>query len=222
MYLRCKNAIKAIRLPDRTKIFLSSIWVWVYLMFYFTKFINVVLGLILVYTPDSLIIFNPFSIMNTSSNSINKPIILDAYIKTKSETKLASKAETETKPDYNVTHENTIDKTEHITNKIRALINSKWDIDVGNDNCPFDENNKFKELFGGLNIREIVKIYPIISTSIVWIAYLFETDKKLNNLSDDELGKKIKYMLINFGDNILYRNSKLQNPEDIIVGDIPF
>ena len=55
MLSRCINAIKAIHLPDRTKIFLSSIWIWVYIMFYFTKCINTLLGLMLVYTPDSLI-----------------------------------------------------------------------------------------------------------------------------------------------------------------------
>ena len=202
MLSKCINAVKAIHLPDRTKIFLSSIWLWAYIMFYFTKCINTLLGLMLVYTPDSLIIFNPYlylSGMNNTNKSIdcNKPIVIDAYLKTNN------------------------GKTECILNKIRALINAKWDIDIGNDNCSFD-NSEIKELFGGLNIREIVKIYPLLSTSIIWIAYLFETDKILHSLSDDELGKKIKFLLINFSDNILYRNSNLENPEKIIVGDIPF
>lgn len=202
MLSRCINAVKAIHLPDRTKIFLSSIWLWAYIMFYFTKCINKLLGLILVYTPDSLIIFNPYlylSGMNNTNKSIdcNKPIVIDAYLKTNN------------------------GKTECILNKIRALINAKWDIDIGNDNCSFNDS-EIKELFGGLNIREIVKIYPLLSTSIIWIAYLFETDKILHSLSDDELGKKIKFLLINFSDNILYRNSKMENPEEIIVGDIPF
>ena len=212
MLSRCINAVKAIHLPDRTKIFLSSIWLWAYIMYYFTKCINKLLGLILVYTPDSLIIFNPYlylSGMNNTNKSIdcNKPIIIDAYLKT-------NNGKTNNGKNNNV-------KTECIINKIRALINAKWDIDIGNDNCSFD-NSEIKELFGGLNIREIVKIYPLLSTSIIWIAYLFETDKILHSLSDDELGKKIKFLLINFSDNILYRNSKMENPEEIIVGDIPF
>ena len=202
MLSKCINAVKAIHLPDRTKIFLSSIWLWAYIMFYFTKCINTLLGLMLVYTPDSLIIFNPYlylSGINNTNKSIdcNKPIVIDAYLKTNN------------------------GKTECILNKIRALINAKWDIDIGNDNCSFDDS-AVKELFGGLNIREIIKIYPLLSTSIIWIAYLFETDKILHSLSDDELGKKIKFLLINFSDNILYRNSKMENPEEIIVGDIPF
>ena len=202
MLSKCINAVKAIHLPDRTKIFLSSIWLWAYIMFYFTKCINKLLGLILVYTPDSLIIFNPYlylSGMNNTNKSIdcNKPIVIDAYLKTNN------------------------GKTECILNKIRALINAKWDIDIGNDNCSFDDS-AVKELFGGLNIREIVKIYPLLSTSIIWIVYLFETDKILHSLSDADLGKKIKFLLINFSDNILYRNSNLENPEKIIVGDIPF
>ena len=207
MLSRCINAIKAIHLPDRTKIFLSSIWIWAYIMFYFTKCINTLLGLMLVYTPDSLIIFNPYlylSGMNNTNKSIdcNKPIIIDAYLKTNN-------------------GKNNNEKPKCILNKIRALINAKWDIDIGNDNCSFDDS-EIKELFGGLNIREIVKIYPLLSTSIIWIVYLFETDKILHSLSDDELGKKIKFLLINFSDNILYRNSKMENPEEIIVGDIPF
>ena len=146
MLSRCINAVKAIHLPDRTKIFLSSIWIWAYIMFYFTKCINKLLGLILVYTPDSLIIFNPYlylSGMNTNKSiDCNKPIVIDAYLKTNN------------------------GKTERILNKIRALINAKWDIDIGNDNCSFDDS-EIKELFGGLNIREIVKIYPLLSTSII-------------------------------------------------------
>jgi hypothetical protein len=217
MLSRCINAVKAIHLPDRTKVFLSSMWLWAYIMFYFTKCINKLLGLILVYTPDSLIIFNPYlylSGMNNTNKSIdcNKPIIIDAYLKNNND---------KNNNDKTNTGKNNNGKPECIINKIRALINAKWDIDIGNDNCSFDDS-AVKELFGGLNVREIVKIYPLLSTSIIWITYLFETDKILHSLSDDELGKKIKFLLINFSDNILYRNSNLENPEKIIVGDIPF
>lgn len=205
----CKNAMVGIKLPDRTKIFLSAMWFWAYMLYYFTKVFNVGLGLCLVHTPDSLIIFNPFNIKNrnqtdpktdnqTDNQPIeNKPTIVDARMKTK---------------DSN--HEN-------ITNKLRAVINSKWDVDIGNDNCPFDDT-EYKELFGGVNLGDIVSVYPTLSTAVVWVTYLFETDKKLNDMSDAELGKKIKHMLINFDDKSIYRTSSLQKSEKIIVGEIPF
>jgi hypothetical protein len=205
--VKCKNAVVGMRIPDRTKIFLSAMWFWMYVMFYFTKVFNLVLGFCLVHTPDSLIIFNPFNIKytnfsgkNTKENAaetINKPTVVDARMKTKDEL-----------------HEN-------ITNKLRAVISSNWDTDVGNDNCPFDDSDN-KDLFGGVNVGDIVSVYPTLSTAIVWITYLFETDKKLNALSDEELGKKIKYMLINFGDKSIHRTSDLQKVEKIVSGEIPF
>lgn len=202
---KCKNAVVGIKLPERTKIFLSAMWFWAYMLYYFTKVFNLGLGLCLVHTPDSLIIFNPFNIKNRNQTDTqtdnqpikNKPTIVDARMKTK---------------DSN--HEN-------ITNKLRAVINSKWDVDIGNDNCPFDDT-EYKELFGGVNLGDIVSVYPTLSTAVVWVTYLFETDKKLNDMSDAELGKKIKHMLINFDEKSIYRTSSLQKSEKIIVGEIPF
>jgi len=198
---KCKNAVVGFKLPDRTKIFFSALWFWAYILYYYTKVFNVCIGLCLVHTPDSLIIFNPFNIKNqdqTDNQPIkNKPTIVDARMKTKDSS-----------------HEN-------ITNKLRAVINSKWDVDIGNDNCPFDDTEN-KELFGGVNLGDIVSVYPTLSTAVVWVTYLFETDKKLNDMSDGELGKKIKHMLINFGDKSIYRTSSLQKPEKIIFGEIPF
>lgn len=199
---KCKNAVIGIQMPDRTKIFLSAIWFWAYIIYYFTKIINLGIGFCLVHTPDSLIIFNPFNIKSVNSQkkvetSINKPTILYARMET--------------------------DKNRHetITNKLRAIINSKWDNDIGNDNTPFDDTEN-KELFGGVNVKDIVSIYPTLSTAVVWITYLFETDKKLNSMRDEDLGKKIKHMLINFGDKSIRRTSGLQPKEDIVVGEIPF
>lgn len=195
---KCRNVIISIQLPDRTRIFLSALWFWAYIMFYFTKILNLGLGFCLVHTPDSLIIFNPFNIKKTTAGPPpNKPTIIDARMKTKES------------------------KHENITNKLRAIINSTWDCDVGNDNCPFDGSEN-TELFGGVCLGDIISIYPTLSTAVVWITYLFETDKKLNTMSDEDLGRKIKYMLINFSDKTIYRTSELQKSEKIICGDIPF
>ena len=44
-------------LPDRTKIFLSALWFWVYIVYYFNVIICYLLRFVLVNTPDSCIAF---------------------------------------------------------------------------------------------------------------------------------------------------------------------
>lgn len=195
---RCKNVINNIDLPDRTRIFISAIWFWAYILYYITKLINGAIGIFLHLTPDSCIIFSNINVINSKDkNTINKPIILDARLKT----------------DKN--------RYEIITNKIRSIINNNWDVDIGNDNSPFDETEK-NNLFGGMNIRDIINVYPTLSSSIVWISYIFETEKKINSMTDAELGKKIKHMLINFTDKTISRTTDMKTPEKIIVGEIIF
>jgi hypothetical protein len=183
---KCVKAIAEIKLPDRTRIFFSALWFWTSILYYYTRALNAFLGFCLIHTPDSLIIFNPYFMLHNikapSKPSENpRPIILGAQMK-------AGRVH------------------EIITNKLRNIINIKWDEDIGNDNCPFD-NSEYNELFGGLNLKEIVDIYPTLSTAMVWIVYLFETNKKLSSISDEELGRKIKYMLINFSDKSICRGT---------------
>ena len=204
---RCIKVIAEIKLPDRTRIFFSALWFWTSILYYYTKILHLFLGFCLTHTPDSLIIFNPYfmlcNIKEAARPSENpRPVIIGAQMKID-------------------------DKYENITNKLKSIINAKWDEDIGNDNCPFDDS-EYNELFGGLNLRELVDIYPSLSTAIVWIAYLFETNKKLSAISDEELGKKIKYMLINFSEKSICRGTAEKsepcenNPEKIIAGNISF
>jgi len=222
LFNRCKNVINGMQLPDRTRIFISSMWFWAYILYHITKLLNGAIGIFLKLTPDSCIIFSGLNMFDsktdktaenttdtknkntnknttkdTTKDTINKPIILDARMKTD-------------KNSYEI-----------ITNKMRSIINNKWDIDVGNDNSPFD-NAAHNDLFGGINMCDIINLYPTLSSSIVWISYLFETEKKMNNMTDAELGKKIKHMLINFTDKTINRTSDLKTPEKIIVGEIRF
>lgn len=195
---RIHNALKGITLPDRTRIFLSSIWVWVYVMFYMTKIINKVLGFILVYTPDSLIIHNPYRLKE--SNDQIRPKIISAKI---------------------ITENNEI-----ITNKIQTIVDRIWDHEIddlnkNSSNKNNSDNTDYDTHKGGINVKDIVSIYPTLSSAIIWIAYLFETEKKINKLSDEELGKKIKHLIINFGDRIIYRN-EIDKPETIIAGEVQF
>jgi hypothetical protein len=181
----CKQSTKVLAsLPDRTKIFLSALWFWTYIMFYLTKVTYRILGFILTYTPNSLIIYKPFNII---SHEAPIPKIIEAR------------------------HD-----TEDITNKLRALVGLIWDSDINND------EDDTQEIFGGINIKDILNLYPMASTSVIWISYLFEIDKKLHEMNDEELGKGLKYLLINFADKSLYRTSNISDKEKAIFGEIPF
>jgi hypothetical protein len=162
-------------IPDRTKIFLSALWFWAYILYFITKVLNVFLCVFITYTPDSFLIFRP---RHTTDNKI--PEILEAKLN------------------------NDVD----ISNKLNMLLNWKWDGDIGDS--------------GGIRIRDMVEKYKSISTSIVWISYLFEIDKKLESMSDADIGKSIKYMLVNINEKVLYRDADLKIPEDILFGEIPF
>jgi hypothetical protein len=163
------------KIPDRTKIFLSAMVFWAYILYYITKVLNAFLLIFITYTPDSFLIFRP---TRRTDNKI--PEILDAKIN------------------------NNVD----ISNKLNMLLNWKWDMDIGDS--------------GGIRIKDMVEKYKSISTPIVWISYLFEIDKKLKNMNDADIGKSIKYMLVNINEKVLYRDTNLKNPEDIIFGEIPF
>jgi hypothetical protein len=168
-------------IPDRTKIFLSAIVFWAYIMYYITKLINMCLYLFIEYTPDSFLIFRPKRKTDTKI-----PEILKAKI-----------------------HDKNSDKVNvDISNKLNMLLNCKWDEDIGDS--------------GGIRIKDLVSKYKSISTSIMYISYLFEIDKKLESISAEDIGKSIKYMLVNINEKILYRDVDLKTPEYIIFGEIPF
>jgi hypothetical protein len=163
-------------LPDRTKIFLSALWFWIYITYYFNSMICYFLKIILMNTPDSCIAFQSKLIKKKE----NTPEIIEA----------------------------TLGK-EIITNKIKLLINLCWDKEISD--------------VGGLNIKDLVSKYSSLSTSVIWISYLFNLEKKMQDMTDEEIGKKVKYMLINITDKIIYRDDgSACDDEEIIFGEIPF
>lgn len=183
-------------MPDRVRIFMSALWFWTYAMFYITKCINYILQLFITYTPDSMIIFK---YSNSNALSTNKPpTILKAHI---------HKTTTDKKTDYRKTI------NENITNKITTILQMKWDPDISNENG---------ELFGGLNVCDILDIYPMASNAVIWIAYLLELDNKILNTSDENLGKQVKIMLIDLKKNAIFRTSNLQHKMNTTCGEIPF
>jgi hypothetical protein len=199
-------------MPDRARIFMSALWFWTYVMFYVTKCINIMLRLFITYTPDSLIIFkhsnskvsvsnnSTLNVLSTKKSDItNKhPTILKAHIH-------------KTTTDEKMVYRKTIN--ENITNKITAILQMKWDPDISNEN---------DELFGGLNMCDILDIYPIASNAVIWIAYLLELDNKILNTSDEKIGKYVKIMLIDLKNNAIFRTSNLQHEIKTVCGEIPF
>lgn len=165
-------------LPDKTKIFISALWYWTFVMFYITKVFNKMLGLVLTYTPDSFL-YNPLREFLPRKNE--KPVVLEA------------------RSDSAV-----------ITNKIKTLIKLKWDEDIENDDTG---------TIGGLNSKDI---YPMLSTAVVWISYVLDTENAVSKMNDEELGKCIKHLLIDCSNNALYRTPDLKKAENILFGQIPF
>lgn len=204
----CKNKITRIGkkishltivIPDRTKIFLSALWFWAYIMFYCTKLFNCILGVILVYTPDSIIIYKPPTVgfsKKGKHEETPKPTIIEAR-----------------------------HGADIITNKMKAVVNLKWDSDIYNDNVDNVDNvdnDESEKIFGGLNVKDVITVFPKLTTAVVWISYLFEIDKKISEMNDEDLGKNIKYMLINFTDRAIYRSPDLHKSERAKCGEIPF
>jgi hypothetical protein len=179
------------KLPDRTVIFLSALYFWTYMMFYFTKIISVSLGFILRHTPDLFVIYKsdrtPITESQTESQTESKKIprainIIQAFAD-------------------NIP----------ITNKLKNVLQRKWDNEIGEDS-----DGKY---IGGIKVEDILSF---VKSPIIWISYLFEFDKKLEDMSDAEIGNAIKTLLVDFGDKVIYRNSDLEQKEPILFGEIPF
>ena len=160
-------------LPNRTKIFLTALWFWIYITYYFNIIICYFLRFILVNTPDSCIAFQSKFIIKKE----NTPHIIKAEI-----------------------------DSNDITNKIKLLINLCWD-------------NEISDL-GGVNVKDLLSRYPQISSSALWISYIFNFEKKIQNMTDEEIGKKVKHIIICFTDKVIYRDDG--SNEDILFGEIPF
>jgi hypothetical protein len=182
------------KLPDRTVIFLSALYFWAYMMFYFTKVINVSLGFVLRHTPDAFII-------HKSGGTPAKIEVIDTKTKNPTESKKVSK--------INIIQ--AIADNIPITNKLKNLIQRKWDNELEED-----ENGDF---IGGINAEDILSF---VKSPIVWISYLFEFDKKIADMSDAEIGNAIKTILVDFGDKAIYRNSDLSQRESMKFGKISF
>jgi hypothetical protein len=94
-----------------------------------------------------------------------------------------------------------------ITNKLKLLINTNWDTDVPDN--------------GGVNVRDLVSKYPSLAYAVIWVSYIFEIDKKINTMTNEELGKSIKHMYITISGKTINRGEFLDD-EEIIFGEITF
>jgi hypothetical protein len=161
------------KLPDRTVIFLSALYFWAYMMFYFTKVINVSLGFVLRHTPDAFVIHNEGTASTKDVPLVKRINIIQAMAD-------------------NIP----------ITNKIKNIVQTLDD-----------------EFITGVKVRDVLSF---VKSPMIWISYLFEFDKKLSEMTDDEIGKAIKTILVDFGDKAIYRDSDLDIKENILFGEIPF
>ena len=161
-------------IPNRTKIFLSALWFWMYITYCLNIMFCFVLKLILSNTPDSCIAFQS-TIMKKAEST---PEIIEAKL-----------------------------GTETITNKIKLLVNLYWDDEISD--------------VGGVNIKDLLTCLPTLSKSVVWISYICDFKNKIQTMTDEEIGKQVKHMLINITDKIIYRNSD-EEEEEILFGAIPF
>jgi hypothetical protein len=161
------------KLPDRTVIFLSALYFWAYMMFYFTKVINVSLGFVLRHTPDAFVIHKGGSTLVESDPVVKRINIIQAMA-------------------GNIP----------ITNKIKNVVQSLDD-----------------EFMAGIKVSNVLSF---VKSPMIWISYLFEFDKKLSEMTDDEIGKAIKTILVDFGDKAIYRDSDLDIKEHMLFGEIPF
>jgi hypothetical protein len=97
---------------------------------------------------------------------------------------------------------------ETITNKLKMIIAYQWDSDISES--------------GGINVKNLLSIYPALSTSVIWIAYSFYSDKNLQTINDESIGKYTKFMFLYINDKFIYRKSLLEDGEDLLFGEIPF
>jgi len=94
-----------------------------------------------------------------------------------------------------------------MTNKIQYLISQIWDIDIGN-NCQFDDNDN-NQIFGGINLKELMQLYPILNDDILYISYSYNTTD-------------INIIHIDFYKKYIYRMNNFIKPEPIKYNDIIF
>jgi hypothetical protein len=187
-------SMKLPKLPDRTVVFLSALYFWAYMMFYFTKIVNVSIGFILRHTPDAFIIYK------SGGTATARACVVDIKTKKTNTSKKKSK--------INIIQ--AIADNIPITNKLKNLVQRTWDDEIGED-----ENGDY---IGGIKVDDILSF---VKSPIVWISYLFEFDKKLSDMSDAEIGNAIKTILVDFGDKSIYRNSDLSQKEPLLFGEIP-
>jgi hypothetical protein len=183
---------------NKERIIMSSLWFWTYIMFYITKCKNIIMKLCFTYIPDSMFRFIYF--ITSLTLHTQHPIILEIKIHKNITTK-------------DDVFENMLDlKWDYdITNKFNTILDLKWDYDILNEN---------DELSGGLNVCDILDIYPMLYDSIMWVVYILEPHNVFKKTLDKN--NHIKYMIIDLKNNNIFRSPNLNNEKKIICGEIPF
>jgi hypothetical protein len=200
------SKISVPKLPDRTVIFLSALYFWTYIMCYMAKFVHVSLSFVLRHTPDAFIIHNSSStptatIVDVIDETPKQPLEIGENVQSRISKKIPKRV--------NIIQ--AMADSIPITNKIKNVIQRNWDNKIGEDSDG--------EHPGGIKVSDILSF---VKSPVVWISYLFEVDKKLSDMSDAEIGKAIKTILIDFSDKALYRDPEMKKKEPLLFGKIPF
>ena len=87
-----------------------------------------------------------------------------------------------------------------ITNKIKLFMNLNWDDEFCDDD-------------GGVRLK---KMAHWLKTPVIWVAYLVDSH------ASPETNEKIRTMLIDFGKNAIFKDSKLKKTVEILFDEVNF
>jgi hypothetical protein len=140
--------------------------------------------------------FNPKKLIMKSETTV-KPKILDAYVASNAEPGAIKVP---------------------FTNKLKMIIDLKWDGDIGDAPLGSDA------LLGGLNVSDVAKVYPNATKVFLVAKYLFE--KNMDKIPDDELASHIKFILVDFAKKVIFRDEvsseTIVKPEKMVFGEMLF
>lgn len=200
MFLTIFNKCKKSEMPDKTKMFLTALYFWGVILYYISTLFNFMLRIIITHIPDYLTViprplkWMPFNKLGIFKNTpVVKPVILDAKIHDSS---------------HNIMP---------FTNKLKLLIATLWDEDIGDELLGSDVPD------GGLNLKDLSKVMPDIKNMCIIAKYIFE--KNVDKIPDQELREHVKFIFIDFADNLIYRDESRINKtsaDKIDYGDIGF
>ena len=196
-------------MTTKTKIYISFLYFWIRITYYFSKLITVMLYFCIKYIPDSFIIYKiPF--IPFISHKTNEIKIVDATIYKQED--CCKKNNQTLEKDKKDTENNGIVKKK-ITNTIKLLINMYWDNsieleDTDNTNSPGKKNY----IKGGIDLDKLFDTFPEFKNSTIYITYYQKIQDFLIGYFPDDIQEtfktSIKHILIENISNVISKDDK--------------